>query len=937
MNRRLGRNRGRTSAWASGPAAPISPPFFYSHFVSNGQSLDCGFAQTTVLSTTETLGNKALHDSSETYDITLPSAGTLSIGSSAAPIRTTNAGVNPYPQNISGEIWHSRCADQLTTSALAANYSAMTTVQSCCSEGSQNMSVIRKGGTGNQYAAGIYEVHAIHNLAVAASKTHGVPWVVLTHGEADAGLISVSSYSASLVTMQSDYQGDIQAITTQGTLPCYPQFGANAIPLLLSQQHSEPGLCTGENTTAIAMLNSAQNSAAANPIVMVGPKYQFTHGADNIHLLNTSYQLHGEKMAQAMLTLVGGVSWQPFAPSGPGSAFAVDAVMTVPCNVPVGPIVHDNVHFAQDPFQAGMFAAACATSGGFVVVDQLLIGGVASVTNAAPPVVTMTNPLPASFVTGTVVAMWNVTMATAGATAAVTGIFTVTVTGASSFSLNGVAAPGAAGGSSPQAVIGQLPTISSAVASGSSIVLTCNRTLVGTAAVYYAQLPDFTQTMFSAAGGYASGHGRYGTWRDSDPFTGISGTNQPNWLCAFTQTMLIPLITSASSVLPAGGVTSVIGTGFVTGCTCTIDQGGAKTSCAVTFVSATQLSVTIPAETVGVYNLIVTNPTQNPSTSGSSGTGVLTVTSSLSPPTITSVVVNMGSAAGGQTVTINGTNLTSATITIDGNFCTGVGGSAVQIVGTVPAYSGGANGSTVGKTITVANGGGSANSSGVLQNYYYLPSNTAPIMLCRGDAGVTLATGVSAWADQTTNGNNWAQATGAKQPAQVSNYNGSGIPALSFTSASSQCMTNTFVSPISAGIATYFWVGDTTGPAGDVAFSLGGASNTKWLFTQVSGGHWFQGNGSTSIDLGATNANSHVFSGYNSATTAKAFVDATGTTGTVTAPTAFSGVNVLGAFNSPQSNFITAKIACVLVYPAQISAADITTVQTILKAIFGTP
>ena len=59
-----------------------------------------------------------------------------------------------------------------------------------------------------------------------------------------------------------------------------------------------------------------------------------------------------------------------------------------------------------------------------------------------------------------------------------------------------------------------------------------------------------------------------------------------------------------------------------------------------------------------------------------------------------------------------------------------------------------------------------------------LGANT--LQWCRGDLGVTIGTGVSAWADQSGNGFDYAHATGAAQPAFGATDGPNGTPALTF-------------------------------------------------------------------------------------------------------------------------------------------------------------
>lgn len=88
----------------------------------------------------------------------------------------------------------------------------------------------------------------------------------------------------------------------------------------------------------------------------------------------------------------------------------------------------------------------------------------------------------------------------------------------------------------------------------------------------------------------------------------------------------------------------------------------------------------------------------------------------------------------------------------------------------------------------------------------------------RADMGVTIATGVSAWADQSGSGDankNLAQGTGTAQPAfNASDSAYAGKPTLTFTAASSQSLASGAwaVAPAVAG-CTFFIVGNTGGTA----------------------------------------------------------------------------------------------------------------------------
>lgn len=135
-------------------------------------------------------------------------------------------------------------------------------------------------------------------------------------------------------------------------------------------------------------------------------------------------------------------------------------------------------------------------------------------------------------------------------------------------------------------------------------------------------------------------------------------------------------------------------------------------------------------------------------------------------PMVTDVTPNVGTAAGGTSVTIHGSNFTGAvSATLGGVAVT----SFVVVNDTTITCVTGAGTAGASLVAEVAN----AQQAGTLSGAWnYLPSGY--VLHLRADLGVTQSGTVSAWADQSGHGNNFAQATGGAQPTYIS-AGGSGI------------------------------------------------------------------------------------------------------------------------------------------------------------------
>ncbi len=162
---------------------------------------------------------------------------------------------------------------------------------------------------------------------------------------------------------------------------------------------------------------------------------------------------------------------------------------------------------------------------------------------------------------------------------------------------------------------------------------------------------------------------------------------------------VVPSAPTVTGVAPNSGSTlggtavTITGT-FFTGTTSVTFGGTAATG--VTVVNDTTITATTPAHAAGLVNVRVTTPR-------GTGTGFNRYTY-VTPPTVTGVSPNSGTAAGGTAVTITGTNFTGATsVTFGGTAATGITVvNSTTITATTPAHAAG----LVDVAVTTAGGTG---------------------------------------------------------------------------------------------------------------------------------------------------------------------------------------------------------------------------------------
>lgn len=345
--------------------------------IGTGQSLSVGAASNGLVFTSPSGGNRKLSLGARGMTWPIDAADPeLALAPLAEPIRPLDmTGFSqPYPNNIYGESFHTAMAAQLGATNQAVAGADLTSVHSVVGQGAASITVIQKNGTGNAYAASLFEATALARLVAAEGARYEVCAVMLTHGEADAEL---PSYQDDIVRLASDYDQDLKAITGQ----------TRAIPLIVSQQHAVP--VTGRATSTIA----AWRAGVENPgkIFCAGPKYQYAYAGDHIHLLAGQYDRLGIKYAEVFYEVVMlGHDWQPLQPIG----ISRDGMtISVRFHVPFPPLAWDEVFGAPHQF----VHAAWMNGRGFEVEDstgEMTIAGVTidgdtvRIALGAPPVTT---------------------------------------------------------------------------------------------------------------------------------------------------------------------------------------------------------------------------------------------------------------------------------------------------------------------------------------------------------------------------------------------------------------------------------------------------------------------------------------------------------------------------------------------------------------------
>lgn len=481
--------RGNTSAGLGATLRRAADGITY-HVICGGQSNGLGFGQAPSVSTSQPYNNVMNHDSTATYDVTNPNAGTLSLIPLVSPPRAgVNAGIYPTNINVS-ENPDVAFSNQITSLYRSMGYSDFVVASTNHAQGGAPLSAIARGT--QSYNAAPYEGKVVKRLA-AKSAPLAMLWI---HGEADATAFN-ANYGTSLETYRLNMLAD-WATTI---------WGVTQVPFILSQQHSSPVNLTGPNLSSAAFLQLAQANPGAYLLATTG--YIYPTPGDALHYLEV--RALAEKMAQALFV------WEVFQKTiavwPVGAASRSSNVVTLTFQCPYPPLVFDSS--IAEPHGVSTRWSMWQGAHGFEAWDNPLT--VSTVTGSGV-LIGLTFTANHNYgVNGTqvVIAVQGVN----GNTAA-NGVFTATVTGPTTVTLNGTTGNGAFSGMAYSGATVFTPigisgvSIVNPTSLAPQVQITLARPPTTGGSIAYAEQSDcvYGQNTLGV------GQGRWGTLRDSDPF-----------------------------------------------------------------------------------------------------------------------------------------------------------------------------------------------------------------------------------------------------------------------------------------------------------------------------------------------------------------------------------------------------------------------------------
>ncbi len=209
---------------------------------------------------------------------------------------------------------------------------------------------LSQGDPSGNYTDMVTMITNMRNLIIAASRTSLIEAVVFIHGAADqtGGNTGYGGFSGGdLLTLQGQIEATVN--TLQGT--------SGTIPMIVSQLSAYSQTDTGVNI-AIQQLQAVR--ANRGRLYMGDSRCYFTAAVDQLHGINTDYQLQGQKLGRVYHHVTRlGLDWFEFAPAyidGSGTATFGEAI-DVQYHVPTPPVAFSSAVVSQRTNQGFEFSA----------------------------------------------------------------------------------------------------------------------------------------------------------------------------------------------------------------------------------------------------------------------------------------------------------------------------------------------------------------------------------------------------------------------------------------------------------------------------------------------------------------------------------------------------------------------------------------------------
>jgi hypothetical protein len=220
----------------------------------------------------------------------------------------------------------------------------------------------------------------------------------------------------------------------------------------------------------------------------------------------------------------------------------------------------------------------------------------------------------------------------------------------------------------------------------------------------------------------------------------------------------------------------------------------------------------------------------------------------------------------------------------------------------------------------------------------FLPTNISGcVEWLRSDLGITLnGSTVSAWADQSGNGNNVTQGTALKQPGYSASGGALGNAYTSWTSNSAQILKGTLAATLNTAYE-YFFIADYDG-AGTDNYGLDFGANFSAVNNTGSGGVWSPGQAASAINFSGVATNvPHIINYQAGVASSAATIDGGSPLTNGAAPSSGLTSIQIGSYGGDLGAFgWGGKIYEVIVYNRALTSGERTQINNYAVSRYGT-